>query len=188
MISIIDATHEHAGTIVDLGIKTFVETYGEFNTKADMELYLKDHYGTSTIIEELRHPETKYFLACYNEVPAGFAKLRNIKQPDLLPYTKNIEIERLYVLQPFQHLKIGKALIEHCLQAAAIEGYEVVWLGVWQQNENAIAFYEKFGFEKFGTQSFLLGKDLQTDWLLKYNLRKRESTGDRAAFQDSVQA
>ena len=39
-----------------------------------------------------------------------------------------------------------------------------LWLGVWEHNLRAIAFYRKCGFVQCGAQPFLLGTDLQTDW------------------------
>jgi len=57
-----------------------------------------------------------------------------------------------------------------CLAIAAKEGFKTVWLGVWEHNPKAIAFYEKWGFEKFGAHSFMLGTDAQTDLLMKKNL------------------
>jgi ribosomal protein S18 acetylase RimI-like enzyme len=170
MIKIISAGIQNADAISELATSTFYETYAIFNTKADMELYTRQHYNTSKITEEMKEPEIRYFMASYNDVPAGFAKMRNTEQPELLVNTRNIEIERIYVLRRFQKLKIGKELIEHCINSAAGLSFEVIWLGVWQQNLKALNFYEKNGFEKFGTHSFLLGEDLQTDWLMKRKL------------------
>jgi len=170
MINIISAGIEQADIIADLAIKTFYETYAAFNTKADMELYTRQHYSNAKIGAEMMQPDVQYFIVYLDDKVAGFAKLRNIEQPEFLQHTRNIEIERIYVLQQFQKMKLGKALIKHCLEVAKEKGFEVIWLGVWQQNKEAINFYEKNGFEKFGTHSFLLGEDLQTDWLMKMKL------------------
>ena len=170
MINIFLAGIENADTIAELAITTFYETYAAYNTKADMALYTSQHYSNAKIADEMKQPDVRYFLACYNDTPCGFAKMRNTGHPELLLNTRNIEIERIYVLQRFQKLNIGRTLIGHCLEAAKQSDFEVIWLGVWQQNSKAIAFYEKNGLEKFGTHSFLLGEELQTDWLIKRKL------------------
>lgn len=170
MIKIVSAGAEQADMISELAVATFYETYAAFNTASDMLLYTQQHYTAAQIIEELKQPDVQYFLAFADDKPAGFAKLRNIKQPEFLQNTRNIEIERIYVLNQFQKMRIGKALIEYCMNFARENSWEVIWLGVWQQNKQAILFYEKNGFEKFGTHNFLLGKDLQTDWLMKMKL------------------
>ena len=38
---------------------------------------------------------------------------------------------------------------------------------MWEKNQRAIDFYKAFGFEKFDETRFLLGKDIQNDWLMK---------------------
>ena len=40
-----------------------------------------------------------------------------------------------------------------------------VWLGVWERNPRAVAFYENYGFTHVDEQTFVLGNDEQTDWL-----------------------
>jgi ribosomal protein S18 acetylase RimI-like enzyme len=92
------------------------------------------------------------------EIPAG------------LNSTKTIEIERIYSTQEYIGKKAGKSLMEACLDVAREQDCETIWLGVWEHNPRAIAFYEKWGFEKFGSHPFLLGTDLQTDLLMKKNL------------------
>jgi len=55
------------------------------------------------------------------------------------------------------------------VQARALEGTRL-WLGVWERNHRAIAFYRKVGFVQCSAQPFLLGSDLQTDWVMNRNL------------------
>jgi diamine N-acetyltransferase len=61
--------------------------------------------------------------------------------------------------------------MQSCLDYIQQQGCDTVWLGVWEHNPRAIAFYEKWGFEKFGAHDFLLGTDLQTDILMKKKLK-----------------
>jgi ribosomal protein S18 acetylase RimI-like enzyme len=60
--------------------------------------------------------------------------------------------------------------MQSCIAIAKQKAKEVVWLGVWEKNQRAIDFYLKFGFEKFGECDFLLGDDVQRDWLMKKHL------------------
>jgi ribosomal protein S18 acetylase RimI-like enzyme len=57
--------------------------------------------------------------------------------------------------------------MKESLRIAGERAKNVVWLGVWEKNDRAIRFYEKWGFEKFGETDFLLGDDLQQDWLMR---------------------
>ena len=53
-----------------------------------------------------------------------------------------------------------------CIEFAGQQGYESIWLDVWQKNERALAFYRKWGFSIVGSQPFLLGHDLQEDFIM----------------------
>ena len=43
----------------------------------------------------------------------------------------------------------------------------MLWLGVWERNPRAQAFYRKSGFADVGSQVFLVGTDAQTDRVME---------------------
>ncbi|MNL75746.1 Protease synthase and sporulation negative regulatory protein PAI 1 [compost metagenome] len=45
-----------------------------------------------------------------------------------------------------------------------------IWLGVWEKNENAIAFYNKMGFVQTGVHSFYMGDEEQMDIIMTKTL------------------
>jgi diamine N-acetyltransferase len=49
---------------------------------------------------------------------------------------------------------------------ARTRGAQTLWLGVWERNARAIAFYRKRGFQDVGRHQFLVGTDRQTDRLM----------------------
>ena len=81
-----------------------------------------------------------------------------------------LEIARLYVIEDFIGKKVGGALMKDSISIAKEKGKEAIWLGVWEKNQRAIEFYNRWGFEKFSECDFLLGDDLQKDWLMKKGL------------------
>ena len=70
----------------------------------------------------------------------------------------------------FQKRKIGASLLQHCLDYGRKNGFDILWLGVWEKNEHAITFYKRWGFQGFGAHEFLLGQDRQRDILMKKSL------------------
>jgi ribosomal protein S18 acetylase RimI-like enzyme len=60
--------------------------------------------------------------------------------------------------------------MDACLQQARAWESELVWLGVWEVNARAIAFYQKHGFRSVGSQTFLLGRDVQNDLVMARRL------------------
>ncbi len=154
-----------------LGKTTFIETYGEANTQANIDKYLKEAFSRKSIEEQLEDPSNFFLIVSTdNERPVGYAKLRENNQPFHDKSINAVELERIYVKQEFQGNGIGTALVDKCLAFAQLREYPVMWLGVWEQNHSAMKFYQKMGFEIFGSHGFQLGDDLQNDYLLKKDL------------------
>ena len=56
-------------------------------------------------------------------------------------------------------------MMDEAIKLANEKNKNKIWLGVWEKNMNAIAFYKKAGFEKTGSHSFFMGKEEQIDLL-----------------------
>lgn len=166
-ISIRLATSGDVQLLAGLGVQTFYDTFAEVNTKSDMDLYLQKNFNEAQVTSELNDADNTFLIAESNGMAAGYAKLRRSTAPEDLKGQNAIELERLYASREFIGKSVGKLLMERCLSMAKEQRFGTVWLGVWEHNHRAIAFYEKCGFERFGTHPFMLGTDLQTDNMMK---------------------
>jgi len=166
-ISIRTASPSDGPMLTELGSRTFYETFMPFNSKSDMQLYLEKNFTEAVVANEFREPGTTFLVAEAGETIVGYAKIRTLVRPDELDATHPIEIERIYSIKEYLGKGVGKQLMEACLNLAKQNSHDVVWLGVWENNPRAISFYQKYGFRKFATHPFMLGNDLQTDWLMK---------------------
>lgn len=81
-----------------------------------------------------------------------------------------MELERIYILDEFQSRGYGKWILDKLIQLGLQAYKSFLWLGVWEKNEKAIRFYQRHGFVKFGTHPYYIGKDKQTDWLMRLDL------------------
>ena len=155
-------------TVADIGRRTFYETWKNVNTEEDLQMYMLKSFDAKEIREEIENSKvTTFFLAFVDDELAGYAKLRNDRSYDQIKGLRALEMERIYVLKKFQDQKIGKALMDESLTIAYQGKYEVMWLGVNQENHKAIDFYKKYGFEVFGTKQFTLGMAIDEDFLMK---------------------
>jgi ribosomal protein S18 acetylase RimI-like enzyme len=82
-----------------------------------------------------------------------------------------LELKRLYVARACHGQGVAQALMDAALDAARARGAQTMWLGVWERNPRAVAFYRKYGFTRVGEHTFMLGTDAQTDWVLARPLR-----------------
>lgn len=170
-IRVREALKSDAGLIADLSHKTFYDSVGRFNSKENMEAFMNGDFSKDKLMAEVGEGSHIFLLAYWGNQPAGYVKLKENDPPKRIGNPRAIEIARIYVIQTAIGKGLGRALIERCLEIAMAKGKKVVWLGVWEHNHHAIAFYEKCGFKRFGEHIFMLGKDPQTDWLMKKTLR-----------------
>ncbi|HXL58708.1 MAG TPA: GNAT family N-acetyltransferase [Chitinophagaceae bacterium] len=161
---------DDADMLQQLSITTFTDTYEEYNTEEDMQLYIAQHFSQDILLDELNSKENFFFIAMLNDEPAAYIKLRTSHELSQLKNKKNIELERIYVVKHLQGTGLGNRLIQYGVEFAQQKGYNTMWLGVWTRNEKAINFYKKCGFEIFGEHEFILGTDEQIDWLMKREL------------------
>jgi ribosomal protein S18 acetylase RimI-like enzyme len=170
-ISITRASREDGDLIASLSRRTFYDAFARFNTAENMDKFMNSHYNPESLSAETADPENIFLLAWLEDICVGYIKLRESEneseKPEGLTGIAVIEILRLYTEQKTIGKGIGKALMESALNIAREKNKKAVWLGVWEHNARAIAFYRKFGFQIFGEHIFMLGDDPQTDLLMK---------------------
>lgn len=169
-VQIRQATNADVFALAELGATTFSEAFSADNAPADMQAYLAEAFNLTVMEQELSDPKAIFFVAELSEKLVGYAKLRLEATPDYVQGDKPVELQRLYVLQAWIGHGIGANLMQHCLTKAQEDGFKTVWLGVWEQNQRALAFYRKWNFVETGKQKFVLGMDTQTDFVMEHLL------------------
>jgi ribosomal protein S18 acetylase RimI-like enzyme len=160
------ATGADAAILADLGARTFHETFAADNTAEDMERYLEESFSVARLEEELRDAAATFLIAAVDGTPAGYAKLHAGPAESGVTGDNPIEIVRLYVLREWLGRAVGAALMRESIEEAQRRGHDVVWLGVWERNARAQAFYRKWDFREVGEHVFMLGSDAQRDILM----------------------
>ena len=155
-----------------ISIKTFRETFEEVNTEEDMQKYLDENLSEEKLKFELENPNSEFYFAENDNQILGYLKLNFGNAQTENQGNEALEIERIYVLKEFFSFKIGQILFEKSLEIAKEKSMNFIWLGVWEENHRAIKFYEKNGFKVFGKHKFVLGKDVQTDLMMKLKIDK----------------
>jgi ribosomal protein S18 acetylase RimI-like enzyme len=148
---------------------TFKDTFDWYNTEADMNQYLNENLSFENLTKEFKQAGAKFYFLEYNHKCIAFLKLNKGDAQTEKDYINTLEIERIYILKEFQRIKIGEYLINKVKEIVKKENLDFLWLAVWEKNEQAIKFYEKQGFKIFGVHDFILGSDIQKDYLMKSN-------------------
>jgi diamine N-acetyltransferase len=161
---------DDAELLSELGARTFSDTFAADNTLEDMAEYLASAFNPGQQAEELADHECLFQIAETDGVAVGYAMLRSGNVLDSIKGDKPIELVRLYVSRESLGSGVGAALMEACISESRRQGYRTLWLGVWEHNPRAQAFYRKWGFYEVGTHVFQLGADPQTDILMQRSI------------------
>ncbi len=173
LLTIRPATVADAAQLTNLAATTLREAFGPPLNPAELvEEYIQSAITQPILETELTHPRSWFFLLeTDDQTPVGYAKLCRHAPPRRMPRPHRrdaIEIQRIYLLRTQVGLGQGKKLMDYCLDWARSTGHRAVWLGVWERNDRALAFYQKMEFERFGYHYFLFGSERQRDfWLYK---------------------
>ena len=146
---------------------TFDVTYRHLNDPQNFQTYLKDAFDPVKFKTEFDHPESTFLTAYENDEMVGYLKINEGSAQTEEGVTDGVEIERIYLKPSTQGKGYGKKMIEEVKAFAKKRNKPRVWLGVWEKNPNAMAFYQKCGFKKFGEHAFHLGPERQLDYLLE---------------------
>ncbi len=152
--------------LAELGARTFEDTFGADNTPEDMAAYVAEHFTPARLAGELADEANRFVIAEVDGTAAGYATLHHGDAPEGVVATRPTELRRIYVDKNWLGRGVGPALMERCMDEARDAAADVLWLGVWERNERAIAFYAKSGFTKVSDHVFVLGSDPQTDWVM----------------------
>jgi ribosomal protein S18 acetylase RimI-like enzyme len=164
--SIRKAVPADARALAELAELTFRDTFAAANTSQDMDLHCRTHYGEAIQAQEISTVDRLTLVCDHEGQLIGFAQLAWGAAPDGVGGQRPGEIHRLYVDRPWHGKGVAQALIGACLQAMDAHGSDVVWLGVWEHNPRAIAFYRKWGFAEAGEHVFTVGTDPQRDLIM----------------------
>jgi GNAT superfamily N-acetyltransferase len=158
---------DDAGLLAELGARTFSETFADDNSADNMSAYLANAFSHTQLAAELADPYSTFLIAEVDGIEVGYAKLHSGSVPEEITGEKPMELVRLYVSQAWLGRGIGVALMQSSIEEASRRGCRTLWLGVWERNGRARAFYRKCGFLEVGTHIFQLGDDPQTDILME---------------------
>lgn len=153
--------------LVSISRSTYFNSFIADNTAENMALYLDSAFSKSNLSKELENKESAFYFAYLMDVVVGYFKVNWGDAQKDLKEKEGFEIERIYILKEFQRKKLGQKMLSKVVELAKTKNAKYIWLGVWEKNIRAIRFYERNGFEKFGEHDFMLGKERQTDQLMK---------------------
>jgi len=170
-ISIKKCTLKDLHSLQKISYETFNETFKDQNSPENMNAYLKKAFNLEQVEKELSNRSSQFFFVFYNQELAGYLKVNTNEAQSEKMGDQSLEVERIYIKNTYQKQGLGKYLLNKAIEIAQEQNKENIWLGVWEKNENAIAFYKKMGFVQIGAHSFYMGDEEQTDFIMSKPLQ-----------------
>jgi GNAT superfamily N-acetyltransferase len=155
-----------AQVLADFAARTFEETFGLQNRPEDLRAHLARAFGIAQQSEELKNPNVVTLLTYHEATLVAFAQVQRKDPPAGVLIDATVELHRFYVDRPAHGKGVAQRLMLAVHTAARAFQGRNLWLGVWERNLRAIAFYKKVGFIDRGSHDFFVGSDRQTDRVL----------------------
>lgn len=159
-------TYEDLHTLQAICFETFNDTFKDQNSPENMTAYLDKAFNVNQLEKELSNISSQFFFVYFNKVIVGYLKVNIDDAQSEKMGDESLEIERIYIKNKFQKHGLGKYLLNIAEEIAVKCNKKKIWLGVWEKNENAIAFYKSRGFVQTGTHSFYMGDEEQIDFIM----------------------
>ncbi|OOG68607.1 GNAT family N-acetyltransferase [Algoriphagus sp. A40] len=161
------ATSDDLGDLLHVARTSFLQAFTAGNKPENVSAYLEEAFNFEQFGKELANPASTFFLAELDGELIGYVKVNVVPAQTDVHDPESLEISRLYVLEDFLGLGVGKLLLDYALDFAKQIQKKYLWLGVWEKNARAIRFYEKNGLRIFGSHPFQFGDEEQTDYLMR---------------------
>jgi ribosomal protein S18 acetylase RimI-like enzyme len=155
-----------AEALAELAERTFRETFTVGNEPAQMALHCAASFGPGIQAREIEDPGWVTIVADEDGELIGFAQLRLGSPKACVAAECPAELYRLYVAGRWHGRGVAQQILNEVMVTAARAGSDRIWLGVWERNPRALAFYRKHGFEVVGDHVFRFGTECQTDLIM----------------------
>lgn len=169
-IHIREVRQEEIGQLVQMAREAFLQAFTEGNKPKNVAHYLDEAFTEKQFEKEWRDDGSQFFVVDRAGQIIGYTKVNEVPSQTDIHDPDSLEVARLYVLEDYLGLGVGKKLLDMNIALAKQKGKSYLWLGVWEKNARAIRFYEKNGLKIFGSHPFPFGDEIQTDYLMRIDL------------------
>ncbi len=153
-----------------LAMRTYIHAFAHNNKPGVLETYTEYAFAKAHLEKQLLAPESYWYFIKDKDAIIGYLKLNTGDTQTEFQQQNGLEVERIYIDIPYLSQGFGKKAIDFSISEARKLEKNYIWLGVWEENPNAIRFYKKCGFKITGTHQYDMIAEIQTDYIMQYDL------------------
>jgi diamine N-acetyltransferase len=158
---------------------TFRAAFSESNTAANMQLHCAANYGEALQLAEIRGSNRETWVAEADNGLVAYVQLLFGAASPMTSGERGVEIQRFYVNASYHGAGLAHQLMARVLARSEAAGSSALWLGVWERNPRALAFYRKWGFDVVGEHTFKVGDDPQRDLVMRRDMQSTDGGPNR---------
>ena len=176
MIDYRTPTAADAVPLAELGRSSFVDAFGHLYSADDLNQFLREEKSASVMAEQLADPRLLFRVAEKDGHMVGFCKLGLDCKFDVdLGGRKAMELGNLYMRGSATGGGVGSAMMDWAITEAEARQYDMIVLSVWQGNHAGHRFYRRHGFEWLADTTFLVGSQVDEEYLFGLDLQEKRS-------------
>ncbi len=167
-IQIRRASSADANMLAEVGVATFVETFGHLYPPEDLHAFLDESHSPAAYAAALSatSPYALWVAECDGEC-VGYAQAGPCSLPHDEVQAEDGEIKRLYLRNSAQGSGTGSALMEVAMAWLLRNGPRTLWLSVWSENLGAQRFYARYGFSFAQEYGFMVGQQRDREFMYR---------------------
>ncbi len=157
-----------AAALGEFMARNFIAAYGHCSTPENITAAISKHYGEAAQSRQIADASRCNLIAEGGTGEwLGHAQLHfDGPTPGPVAPRPAAEVSRFYVDTAYHGTGVAQLLMAEVERLARSRGALALWLSVWQEQPQAVRYYEKSGFAKAGTLVFVVGDDPKDDWLM----------------------
>ena len=158
------------GMLKELAIRTYSAAFAHKNKPEVLNAYYEHAFSKAHLNKQLLNENSFWYFARKNEQIVGYLKLNVNDAQTEIQKPNGLEIERIYIDPRYLRKGYGKRLIDFSISKAKQLEKNYIWLGVWEENPEAITFYKKQGFIITSTHDYDMIAEVQTDYIMTLDI------------------
>ena len=166
MIAYREPTFDDAATLAALARDTFDEAFGRLYRPDDLAAFYAEWKTPEAFARWIADPRVGILVACDGDWPIGYAMTGQDIKLDYDPAPRTaLELKQLYIRASHHGAGVAQVFMDWVIaQARSAEADEIV-LSVYSENPRGIAFYHKHGFAKAADTTFVVGTQVDAEYL-----------------------
>lgn len=161
------ATVADAAVLSNVGVGTFVETFGHLYPPEDLAAFLAESHSPESYARYLEDPRYAAWLLEDAGTAVGYAVAGACGLPHPEVDAGDGELKRLYLHSSVQNGGWGARMFDATLAWMLREGPRTLWISVWSENHGAQRFYSRYGFAKAGEYEFPVGRVRDREFMFR---------------------